>query len=78
MSTAELKLKVINRITNITDNNLLEQIHRLIDFELKNDVYELSEEQTQRIAEAKEEYKKGETLTNEEAIKEIEKWLGEA
>ncbi len=77
MSTAELKLKVINRITNITDNNLIEQIHRLIDFELEKDVYELNEEQTQRIAEAKEEYQKGETLTNEEVIKEIEKWLDE-
>jgi vacuolar-type H+-ATPase subunit H len=77
MSTAELKLKVINRITNITDNNLIEQIHRLIDFELEKGVYELSEEQTQRIAEAKEEYQKGETFTNEEAIKEIEKWLDE-
>lgn len=77
MSTAELKLKVINRITNITDNNLIEQIHRLIDFELEKDVYELSEEQIQRIAEAREEYQKGDTLTNEEAIKEIEKWLDE-
>lgn len=77
MSTAELKLKVINRITNITDNNLIEQIHRLIDFELEKDVYVLSEEQIQRIAEAREEYQKGDTLINEEAIKEIEKWLDE-
>ncbi|PKP25437.1 MAG: hypothetical protein CVU03_08110 [Bacteroidetes bacterium HGW-Bacteroidetes-2] len=77
MSTAELKLKVINRITNITDNKLIEQIHRLINFELENNIYKLSNEQVQRIAEAKMEYNKGEIMTHKDAINEIGKWLEE-
>lgn len=56
---------------------MIEQIHRLIDFELENNIYKLSKEQVQRIAEAKMEHNKGETMTHKEAINEIGKWLEE-
>ena len=38
-------------------------------------VYELSRQQKNTIEEAQDQYKKGETLTNEQANSEIDEWL---
>lgn len=77
MSTAELKLDIINRITNLKDIYLIEQIQRLLDFELENATYSLSEEQEQRLSEAREEFSQGKVLSEVQANADIEKWLDE-
>lgn len=75
MSTADLKTDLINRIKNLEDDSIIEQIQRLLDFEFEEGIYELSEEQTQRIMEAREEYAAGKILSEKKANSEIEKWL---
>ena len=75
MSTADLKIELINRITNLKDDSLFEQIQRMLDFEVEEGIYKLSEEQTQRIMEAREEYSAGKILSEKKANSEIEKWL---
>ena len=75
MSTADLKTDLINRIINLKDDYIIDQIQRMLDFEFEDGVYKLSEEQTQRIMEAREEYASGKTLSEKEANSEIEKWL---
>ncbi len=75
MSTADLKIDLINRITNLKDDSIIEQIQRMLDFEFEEGIYKLSEEQTQRIMEAREEYASGKTLSEKEANSEIKKWL---
>ncbi len=77
MSTAELKISVINQITNLTDTRILERIQQLLDFELESDTYPLTEEQTERIMLAREEYIEGKVLSEKQADAEIEKWLNE-
>lgn len=76
METIELKNKLINEI-NLSDNkNLLEEFYRF--FHLENQVeesYKLSEEQNAAIAEARNQIKNGNYLTNEQANQEIDKWL---
>ncbi|MDE1193511.1 MAG: hypothetical protein PW786_15395 [Arachidicoccus sp.] len=77
MNTDELKINLINKITSINDSSLLEEVKQLLDFETNESVYQLSDEQKNRIAEARAEYKAGNFLTIDEANNEIEKWLEE-
>lgn len=77
MSTAELKINIINRISNLEDDAVIEKIKRLLDFELENKIYQLSDDQLNRIQEAKNEYTKGRIVSNEQANKDIEQWLNE-
>lgn len=79
MSSAELQLKldVINRITELKEIRVIREIKKLLDFELDEDVFVLSKQQENRIAEARKEYANGEISSNEEVNKEIEQWLNE-
>jgi hypothetical protein len=73
MNTDELKLDIINRITNLKESYIIEEIQKLLDFELDKDVYQLSDEQRKRLIEAKTD----KILTEADANSEIEKWLNE-
>lgn len=73
MNTDELKLDIINRITNLKESYIIEEIKKLLDFESEEGVYQLSDEQKKRLTEAKTD----KVLTEAEANSEIEKWLNE-
>ena len=73
MSTAEIKLDVINKITSLKETRIIKEIQKLLDFELDNGVFHVSDEQKERLIEAQSDS----ILTEEEANKEIEKWLQE-
>ena len=79
MSSAELQLKldIINKITELKEIRVIREIKKLLDFELDEDVFVLSKQQENRIAEARKEYANGEISSNEEVNKEIEQWLNE-
>ncbi|GGG57168.1 hypothetical protein [Epilithonimonas arachidiradicis] len=79
MSSAELQLKldIINRITELKEIRVIKEIKKLLDFELDEEIFELSKQQQDRIAEARKEYTNGEVSSDEEVKKEIEKWLNE-
>ncbi|MBO6212759.1 hypothetical protein [Algoriella sp.] len=77
MNEEELKIDVINKINQLKYPHIIEDIQKLIDFELSTDLYNLSEEQINRVKEAKEEYHNSEILNKQEANQEIEKWLNE-
>jgi uncharacterized membrane protein len=77
MTTIELKKKLIKQINNIEDELFLLEMSRLIDFENEeSEVYCFTEEESRAIEEAREQYAKGEFLSNEEANKEVDEWLG--
>ena len=71
MSTAELKIDLINKIAKLKEVRIIEEIQRFLDFELDKGEYKLSAGQRNRIQEAQ----KDDVLTEEEANKEIEEWL---
>lgn len=73
MSTAELKLDIINTIANIKESYIIEDIKKLIDFELNNKTYTLNDIQKRRVAEAKTDNILSETESN----RQIEEWLNE-
>lgn len=76
MSTIELRNIVIDKIRKIENEDLLNEVNRLIEIETSDiEVYKFSDEQKAAIAEAQIQFKNGEFLTNEEAAKEINEWL---
>lgn len=76
MSTSTLKEKLISRIREMDNEELLKEIDRLLQFETKAK-YLLSDGQVQIVQEAEEQIKKGKYLTEKEADKEVDEWLNE-
>lgn len=71
MNTAELKIDIINKITNLKEVRIVEEIQKILDFELDQGVFQLSELQNKRIIEAAQD----DYLTDEQANKDIDEWL---
>ena len=77
MTAKELKKRLIHKIDQSDNNELLEEMYRLISNEEDDiSVYELSEEQIKAVEEGQLQYKNGEFLTEDQADKDIDKWLG--
>lgn len=77
MSTAELKVKLINEITESKNEDLLKEVYRLLQIENDDALpYIFTEEQITMVNETLDEVKAGKFLTDEEANKRIDKWLG--
>ena len=77
MSTAEIKLKLIEEITKSEDEALLKEALNLININANDNVtYQLSEEEENILNEAEADIEAGNILTEEEANKRIQKWLG--
>lgn len=75
MSTANLKIEIIKKITQLKESNVMEEINRLLDFELEKGIFKLTTKQQARILEAREEYKAGKVLSENEANKKIQELL---
>jgi len=75
MSTANLKIEIIKKITQLKESNVMEEINRLLDFESEKGIFKLTTKRQARILEAKEEYKAGKVLSENEANKKIQGWL---
>jgi hypothetical protein len=77
MTAKELKKRLMHKIDQSDNNELLEEMYRLIaNEEADIGVYELSEEQIKAVEEGQLQYKNGEFLTEDQADKDIEEWLG--
>jgi len=76
MSTSELKKRLIDKIQKTDNENLLEEAFRLLQLESEDiEVYKLLDEQKSAVNEAREQIKRGEFLTDDEANKDIDEWL---
>lgn len=76
MSTTELKLEIINKITSITDTEILSEIYRLVNLESNIDTsYKLSEEEKKAIELGLKDVKEGRLYSNEQADNLIQEWL---
>lgn len=76
MSSAELKKRLIDKIQKTDNESLLEEAFRLLQLESEDiEVYKLSDEQKSAVNEAREQIKRGEFLTDDEANKDIDEWL---
>lgn len=77
MTSTELKQKLIRQINKTNNDELLEELLRVLERENDPRVYQLSELQKTVIMEARLQYQNGNILTDDEVNLEIEKWLRE-
>jgi len=76
MSTLDLKKKLIGKINQTDNNELLEEMIRLVEnHEIDNSIYLLSTEQTIAVEEAQKQYKNGNYISGKQADKEVDEWL---
>ena len=75
MTTASLKINIINKITQLQDSTVIKEIQRVLDFELEQGIYKLTEPQKKRISAAKIEVKKKQFVSDIVANKQIAEWL---
>ena len=75
MSTAELKIDLINQITNIEDSFKLNEIRQSLTFQKEESVYVTSEEDEKAILAAKKQVTEGKYITHEQLQEEIKEWL---
>ena len=72
MSIREIKDKLIEKINELEDPQLLETLYRILSAETEEELYQLSDTQISALEDAKELYKKGETFANIKADQEVE------
>ena len=75
MSTAELKLNLINQIAGITDKVRLKEIMQLLKFQSDESPYITNKEEKETVKEAQNQIKNGDGISNEDVQKEITSWL---
>lgn len=76
MNTKELKHKVIDKINQLEDDNLLIDLIRIIDNSaIDNEIYRFSENHKKAIDTTIDQIEKGDFLTNEQSNKQIDEWL---
>jgi hypothetical protein len=73
MSVNDLKKILVGKIAETNDEELLKVVYRLLDN--SQDIHQLTAGEINAVEEARAQYKKGEVLTNDEMMKEFEKWL---
>jgi hypothetical protein len=76
MSVTALQQKLIDKISNINDVDLLEDIYSFIGIDEEvGKFYSLSDKQISSIEQSKQQIKDGNYFTNDDVNKEIDKWL---
>lgn len=75
MSTQELQIDLIKKISEITDEAKLRDLLRLLKFQSQETPFITTEEDKKNIAEAQKQIKEGKVISNEMVQKEIEECL---
>ena len=76
MSVTELKLQIINKITTIEDELILEEIYKLVDIESGMDsVYRLTADERKAIDTGLRDIKENRVYSSEAADNMIKEWL---
>lgn len=77
MINLKSRQELIEKIKNIQDPKVIEEIYRLLEINLDESVYQLSEQQKKEITTAREEIARGEGIPSEQVDKELDEWLKE-
>lgn len=76
MLSKEMKQELIDKIKSIKDENILEEVYRILEIGSKEvDMIILSNEQKNSIDEGLKDIEEGNYLSNDDANNEIEEWL---
>lgn len=74
LKDVEIREKLIEKIRNIEDEELLEHISDLIDFE-SNEIYEMSPGEIEAVEDGIKQIENGQSLSHEEVKRQTAEWL---
>ncbi|HMQ78595.1 MAG TPA: hypothetical protein PKE39_01225 [Ignavibacteria bacterium] len=78
MTTNQIKKLLISKIDDTNDDELLRAVYKIMDHNsTPGNVYNLTNEQRTEVDAGLREIENGETVSDEELQKEIDKWLNE-
>ncbi len=72
MPDKTLKEKLLNKLNEIDDPAILEEVSNLFELQEPDTIYKVNDEQRKAIEEAKEQIKNKQTLSNEQSDKETD------
>ncbi|TVR39276.1 MAG: hypothetical protein EA392_06975 [Cryomorphaceae bacterium] len=75
MNIEEVKGRIISQVERMDDADFLAAIMQLLDTRSASGQYQLSDEQKNRVAEARAEFAAGKSVSGDELMKDVEKWL---
>lgn len=76
MSVIELKSQIINKVSSINDELILEEIYKLVNTESEIDVlYQLSDLEKNAVVRGLQDIEKGKVMSSEHANSLIKEWL---
>ena len=75
MSTVELRHIITEHLSHIEDVSFLNALKTIVESKVSGGTYKLSDYQRMRIDSAKQQLKKGQTISHEDLQKEIDQWL---
>ncbi|MEI6348312.1 MAG: hypothetical protein WCP69_10245 [Bacteroidota bacterium] len=75
MSTIQLRDDISEYLSHIDDVSFLNAIKTILESKISEKTYNLSEKETKRVEEGRQQYKKRETISDEQLKEEIEQWL---
>ena len=76
MSTVELRQHIIEKLSHIDDASFLKALKTIVESKVNEGIYRLSDFQKKRVLSAREQLKKGQTISDKVLNKEIDQWLG--
>lgn len=77
MTTTELKGELLHQISKINDPDFFEALKLFLDVKLENKIYQTSKPQKLVIEEGLNQLKKGESISDVELDRNVQKWLNE-
>lgn len=75
MSKARIKDKLIRKIKEIKDTEILEEIYSWLDDESQQEIYITNDTQKLEVKEAQEQIRRGKGISEENANDDIDEWL---
>jgi hypothetical protein len=76
MSTVELRQHIIEKLSHIEDPSFLKALKTIVESKVNEGIYKLSDFQKKRVTSARDQLKKGQTISDKILNKEIDQWLG--
>jgi hypothetical protein len=77
MTRIELKDILIHKISAINDKSFLAAMNTIIDTKSEKLIFRTTPEQKQRVKKAQEQIARGEGISHDQVIADIDKWLSE-
>ncbi len=76
MTLTEIKKEILERVNEVNDNIILEEVYRILQIPIKpEEVFRFSDSQNELLNKREDEIDKGDFVTHEESEKDLDEWL---